>query len=274
MSKIIFMDIDGTIVDYDGHSIPESTRKAIQQARSVSHRVYLNTGRSKAELTTELTSIGFDGLIGADGGYIEDHNHVIMHQSLSLDDEKVIVDWLLKRGLSFYLESNEGLFASPEFKEATLATFRQYTGNVELDLDETFPMMIYNQNLYRASVNKISFALHSYQDYLDAKQLFNNFEVGTWGGKGDQALFGDIRPKNISKSRAVDRLLEYLGASREQTIAVGDAKIDIPMFEYCQVGVAMGNAGSEAKMAADMVTTDLNDDGVWNAFEKLGLFER
>lgn len=68
MSKIIFMDIDGTIVDYDGHSIPESTRKAIQQARSVRHRVYLNTGRSKAELTTELTSIGFDGLIGADWG--------------------------------------------------------------------------------------------------------------------------------------------------------------------------------------------------------------
>ena len=77
--------------------------------------------------------------------------------------------------------------------------------------------------------------------------------------------------KGISKAHAVNVLLEHLGADRADTFAFGDAKIDIPMFEVCAVGVAMGSGGDEAKEAADYVTTDVDDDGIYNAFAHFGL---
>lgn len=66
-------------------------------------------------------------------------------------------------------------------------------------------------------------------------------------------------------------MLEYLGAKKEDTIAIGDAKVDIPMLEYCQVGVAMGNGGPEILAMIDVITDDVVEDGFYNAFEKLGL---
>ncbi|WP_390396545.1 HAD hydrolase family protein [Collinsella sp. i06-0019-1H4] len=79
--------------------------------------------------------------------------------------------------------------------------------------------------------------------------------------------------RGITKAHAVNTLLEHLGADRADTVAFGDAKIDIPMFEACATSVAMGSGGDECKAAADYVTTDVDDDGIWNAFVHLGLIE-
>jgi hydroxymethylpyrimidine pyrophosphatase-like HAD family hydrolase len=43
------------------------------------------------------------------------------------------------------------------------------------------------------------------------------------------------------------------------------------MLETAGIGVAMGNGTDTAKQAADYVTTDMFDDGIWNACEALGL---
>ena len=69
----------------------------------------------------------------------------------------------------------------------------------------------------------------------------------------------------------MDTLLKHLGAAREDTIAFGDAKIDIPMLEYCAVGVAMGSGGPEIKAMADLVTDGVDEDGLFLAFQRLNL---
>ena len=140
-----------------------------------------------------------------------------------------------------------------------------------MTVQDAFPDMIYNGNLYREDVNKISFVLHSYQDYLDAAAAFPDLKAGTWGGSGETALFGDLGVKDITKAHAIDVLLAHLGAERADTIAFGDAKVDIPMLGYCAYGVAMGNGGDEIRAMADLVTDDVEHDGLWNAFRKLGL---
>ena len=66
MGKIIFIDVDGTLVDYDGN-IPGSAVKAIRAARANGHRVYISTGRSKAEVYQDIWDIGLDGMIGGNG---------------------------------------------------------------------------------------------------------------------------------------------------------------------------------------------------------------
>lgn len=278
MRKIIFLDVDGTLVDYHNR-IPESAIRAIRQARENGHMVYVCTGRSRAEMQPELWEIGLDGMIGGNGSYVEHQGQVIMHQLLSEEDSRAIVDWLHERGLEFYLESNNGLFASENFRERARETMKIYAMNkgktaeevAHQEVEDVMHGMVFDGELYRDDLNKISFVLDSYQDHLDSKSAFPQLVANTWGGRGETALFGDLGVKDIDKAHAINVLLEHLGAKKEDTIAFGDAKIDIPMLEYCAVGVAMGNGGAEILAMADMVTDDVEHDGLYNAFEKLGL---
>lgn len=278
MSKIIFLDVDGTLVDYYNR-VPKSAVKAIQRARQNGHYVFVCTGRSRAEMQPELWGIGLDGMIGGNGSYVEYDNQVIMHQMLSKEDSKAIVDWLHERGLEFYLESNNGLFASENFKEVARPVIRQYAlskgktaAEVEhMEAEDALHGLIYGSELYRDDLNKVSFILNSYQDHLDSAKAFPSLKTGTWGGRGETALFGDLGVKDITKAHAIDVLLEHLQADKKDTIAFGDAKVDIPMLEYCEIGVSMGNGGPEILAMADLVTDDVEEDGLYNAFEKLGL---
>lgn len=276
MNKIIFLDVDGTLVDYENR-LPESAVKAIRKARENGHRVYISTGRSKAEVYQNIWDIGLDGMIGGNGSYVEDHNHVVMHQLIKKEQCIKIVDWLHERRLEFYLESNNGLFASEHFEEMGQSVIQEYSKrkgkpNAEQATVRTiFPDMIYDGELYRDDLNKISFILSDYQDFIDAKEAFPDLQAGTWGGKGETALFGDLGIKGIDKANAIQHLLNYLKAEVSNTIAFGDAKIDIPMLEYCAYGVAMGNGGIEIKEMANYVTDTVENDGLWKAFEQLGL---
>lgn len=278
MGKIIFVDVDGTLVDYENH-LPESAVKAIRTARENGHKVYICTGRSKAEVYPPLWEIGLDGMIGGNGSYVEDNGVVVMHQLITLEQCKHIVDWLHERKLEFYLESNNGLFASEHFEEEGEPVIQEYSKrkgkeNAEkITVREVFPDMIFGGELYRDDVNKVSFILRSYQDHLDSIQEFPDLQPGTWGGKGEIALFGDLGVKDITKAHAIDQLLNYLGAKREDTIAFGDAKVDIPMLEYCHIGVAMGSGGDEIKAMADYITDDVDQDGLYHAFVHFGLIE-
>ena len=57
---IVFIDVDGTLVDYENH-LPDSAVQAIRRARANGHRVYICTGRSKAEVYENIWNIGLDG---------------------------------------------------------------------------------------------------------------------------------------------------------------------------------------------------------------------
>ncbi len=274
MEKVIFIDVDGTLVDYENH-LPESAVEAIRKARKNGHRVYICTGRSKAEVYQNIWDIGLDGMIGGNGSYVEDDGKVLMHQLITESQCRRIVDWLHERKLEFYLESNSGLYASEKFETAALPSIQEYSKRKGRDADITvrdvFPDMIFGADLYRDDLNKVSYLLNSYQDFLDTKEQFPDLQNGTWGGAGETALFGDLGVKDITKAHAIDVLLAHLGKKKEDTIAFGDAKIDIPMLEYCATGVAMGNGGEEIRAMADYITDDVDEDGLWNAFRHFGL---
>lgn len=276
MGKILFIDIDGTLVDYENR-LPASAVKAIRMARAAGHRVYLCSGRSKAENKQEIWDIGLDGYIGGNGSYVESDGEVVMHQLVTPEQCRRIVDWLHSRKLEFYLESNSGLYGSENFRQRAVLVMKEYCrrkGKANADQaspDTVFPTMIYGADLYRDDVNKVSYILDSYQDFLDAREQFPDLQNGTWGGAGETALFGDLGVKGITKAHAVEVLLKHLNARQEDTIAFGDAAVDIPMFEVCAQSCCMGSGGDGAKAAADYVTTAVEEDGLYNAFVHFGL---
>ena len=116
MSKkcIIFLDIDGTLVNTSANPefIPESAVKAVRQARANGHQIYLCTGRSKAEIYDFITEVGFDGVIGAAGGFIEVQGKEIFHETIDPKTAAAVAEYFDSRRIDFYLESNTGLYAS------------------------------------------------------------------------------------------------------------------------------------------------------------------
>lgn len=268
--KVIFLDIDGTLVNYE-MEIPESAIRAVQETRKKGNRVYLTTGRSKAEVYSYLWDIGLDGMIGGNGMYIEDNGKVILDLSMKKEDVKMTVDWMNKNDLGFYLESKNGLFGSANFLSKAAFLYGEDTEENRGKIRDIFPHMIFGEELVRDDIAKISFCLNP-DKLAEAKELFGeSLKVSSWSGTGKQQEFGEFAISGVDKVHAVNTLLEYLHTGREDTFAFGDAASDEQMVQYCQVGVAMGNAEEGLKRVADYVTEDVNADGLWNAFSHFNL---
>ena len=65
-------------------------------------------------------------------------------------------------------------------------------------------------------------------------------------------------------------IIEYLnknGIAQCETMAFGDGENDIDMLSFAQIGIAMGNADSAVKSAADYVTENVDDDGIEQALK-------
>lgn len=277
--KIIFLDVDGTLINYEA-KCPESAKLAVAKARKAGNKVYICTGCSKAEIEQrDLPKL--DGMIGGNGAYVEDNNEVVMHQGLSKKDVKDIVDWCSEKHLGFYLEANSGMYCNDYMLEQGIATMTKYSLNKGRSIQESEAsaqgfinafIHLKGEELYRDDVNKISFILSSYEDHLESKEKFPNLIANTWGGRGHDALFGDLGPDGITKKHAIEVLLKHLNADSKDTISFGDATIDLSMFELCAYNVAMGNASDDVKQAADYITSDVDEDGLYKAFEYLKLF--
>lgn len=274
--KIIFLDIDGTLVTDDGY-VPDSAREACIKARQNGHKIYLCTGRSKPEIYDFIYDIGFDGTIGAGGGFVEIGNDMLYHKKIKKESITRMVDFFDNNNIDFYLESNGGLYASKNFRHHVEKCIY---GDIDNDEEarnkrdnKSNPFiegLIYNEtNLYIENVNKVCFLETEGISFEKVKKEFEKeFEIiqCTVPSFGDNS--GEVMVKGIHKAIAIESVLNHLNIKQENTIAIGDGINDIEMFEYCNLGIAMGNAKEKLKDIADYITDDVHKDGLYNAFKR------
>ncbi|KAB7665890.1 Cof-type HAD-IIB family hydrolase [Bacillus sp. B1-b2] len=277
MQAIIFMDIDGTLVNDNG-VIPASATLAIKKARENGHLVFICTGRSKAELFPEILEVGFDGIIGAAGGYIEMDEEVLLHERVKREDVQHLVEFFNKNGIDFYLESNGGLFASKNCKshiqgiiDALLLDQPDAREEVEKGLQPFHDVLVEAEDLLRDDINKISFLGSDVAIEVIRQEFEKNFHVipSTVPMFGNNS--GELSVPGIHKATAIEKLLQHLKLDKENTYAYGDGLNDIEMLEYVKYGVAMGNAKELVKKSADDITGTPDEDGIYQSFIKYGL---
>ena len=81
-------------------------------------------------------------------------------------------------------------------------------------------------------------------------------------------FFLEFMPQNINKAYSLQKLLDHVGLDQSQLIACGDGYNDLSMIDFAGLGVAMGNAVSEVKKAANYITSTNDEDGIAHVIEK------
>ena len=68
--KYIFLDIDGTLVDFQG-KLADSALKALETAKSNGHKLFVCTGRQRSQIYPWLLEkVEFDGAVCSSGAYV------------------------------------------------------------------------------------------------------------------------------------------------------------------------------------------------------------
>ncbi len=272
------MDVDGTLVNDHG-VVPDSAKLAVQKARQNGHLVFICTGRSKAELFKDnIVDIGFDGIIGAAGGYIEAGEEVLLHERVKKEDVQHLVQFFNQNGIDFYLESNGGLFASENCKkhihgiiEKLLIENPGAREEIEKGLQPFHDCLIEGEDLIRDDINKISFLGSNLPIETINQEFSSKFTVipSTVPLFGENS--GELSVPGIHKATAIEKLIRDLNIKKENTFAYGDGLNDMEMLQYVQYGIAMGNAKETLKAAADDITDTHDEHGIYNSFKKYGL---
>ena len=249
MKKIVFLDVDGTLLPEGAGRVPDSTLKALGLLRENDIGVALSTGRHMVELQDlGVAEIPFDGYVLMNGQLVLDGNfNRIYSNPIKGKDKEELLE----------------LFYGTEIPVMLLEEDRVYMNFMNDDFMAA-----------QTDINSGILPVEEYRGadilmgviYTDKDIKFSNLVTGRWNRKA-----ADVYPPLGGKVNGIKELLRTYGLSREDTVAFGDSQNDIEMLEFAGTGVAMGNSWPEALAAADMVTDDCRSDGIMNGLKRLGL---
>ena len=256
MIKAVFFDIDGTLVSFKTHKVPDSTKRAIATLREKGIRVFVASGRQLLVINN-LGDLQFDGYVTLNGGYCTVGEKVVYKHSILQEDIDSLVRYMRERESfpcifvhehGFYINytddrTNE-MFRLLNFPEPKSLPLREATK------DEIFQLV----------------AFFTKEQEPEVMAAMPNCDATRWC-----PLFSDVIPRGSSKQVGVDRMLEYFGIALEESMAFGDGGNDLLMLKHAGIGVAMGNAEEEVKLAADYVTDTVDEDGIEKALLHFGL---
>ena len=265
--KIIFTDIDGTFLDFGGY-IPPSAVEAVHRARAKGNRVFVNTGRPKAEITPNISCVGFDGYICSNGMYIEEAGEQLHYECMDAALVREVCGWMDRFAIGYFLEGQEAVYTNPFFLDETARGLGQAAADA---LERSFPGLFRVCPLVYDGIAKINLVNRDGK-YEELKQRFGDrLQIAGWTRTGRPNEMAEITKLGASKAKGCRFMLERYGLTVADSYAFGDTGGDADMLRYCGTGVAMGNGTDEAKAAADYVTGTVREDGLIQAFEKFGL---
>lgn len=274
--RLIFFDIDGTIWDWAGN-IPASTVAAIEELKAAGHHPVMCTGRARGALYhKKLEALGFDGIVAACGGHVEYEGKMIYGRYVEQTWVKKLIELGSECRIPLVLEGPEKHWVSQKGFEKDDFVDRMY----EYMSDRIIPLKDYQPDM---KINKFAGDILRCSDYARFREelsVYYSFiehgivqNLDSVPGQEPNAILGvmEATPYGVSKADGICRLCEYLGVDPKETYSVGDSANDIDMLKFTGVGIAMGNGSDSIKAVADYITTDINEDGIYNAMTHFGL---
>lgn len=251
---LVALDIDGTLVDYDGR-LSEPVRAAVRAVADAGHHVVIATGRAIVGTRPILD------LLGLRYGYaVCSNGAVTLRLDPGLPEGQEIVDKVtFDPGPALALLHGSWPDAVVAVEEVGVG-FKVSAPFPERELDGHVQVVPWEE-LAATPVTRLTFRSPSAttEDFVHLAE-----RIGLHGfnyGVGYTAWL-DINPEGVSKAAALEQIRRRLGVEPGHTVAVGDQRNDVEMLRWAARGVAMGNAPDEVQAVADEVTGSVFDDGV------------
>lgn len=259
--KILFFDIDGTLVTEDDKRwFPDSAKRAIKEAKERGHLVFINTGRVFCNVTEEIRAAGFHGYVCGCGTYIRYGDEVLLHHKLNRDLCLFVLDMCRRYHMfAFYEYADSVAVDEASMSHGPLKNIVEIFRNTGITVDTEI-------NRERFIFDKFCAWYEADNPYLPAfkKELAKDFFFIDRGGN-----FCEIVPKGFSKATGIKFLLDYFNIPIENAYAFGDGDNDEPMLSYVPNSIIMNKGPAYLKKIVKYVTDDAENDGIYHAMKKL-----
>lgn len=255
MIKALFFDIDGTLVSFKTHKIPQSAVDALNEAKAQGIKIYISTGRPLPFINNlgqiehlidgYITTTGALCIVGKDRFNCHEIDKAsvkkILESANAWNKSAVVV------GATHIAIVNDSEEMSEQFRKGLNLDF----DFAPLEVVEKEPILQVSPFFDEAEEKKV---MKQLPDCVSSR----------W-----HPAFTDITNIKADKGKALLAMAAHEGFTVEETVAFGDGGNDIPIIRQAGIGVAMGNAQDDVKAVADYVTTSVDEDGVRNALDAL-----
>lgn len=256
--KLAFFDIDGTLIDPkidQTLSLIERTPKSAQQAihllREKGITPIIATGRGVSYIKQYVADLAIDSYITSNGQNVVYQGKEIYRRFLTAEQIENAIQVLDEMGLDYWYEMFDKRIFIPQSEQANMA----HDGDV-----------IIGEKTDYIGKDITQIIVHSER----VRDL--TFNIPGLVAKVVAPIAINILPADVSKATAIEVMLDILKINKNEVLAFGDEENDLEMFSAVGTPVAMGNAIADLKAKAAYVTTNVDDDGIYNACKALKLF--
>ncbi len=242
---LFFIDIDDTFMWRGG--IPSANINAILRAQEKGHKFFINTGRSYGFIPPEIKNdIPFDGYVSSIGAHIIVGGHELLAEHFEFEDFYRNIEPFARAGYPMHIESYESVYSlnlNPFPYETLLSSFDELKEHK-------------NERFSKATV--VCHATDSEKARFGAEyQLIQN------------PRFLEVSRAGYTKASGIFKVIEHLNVSIENTVAIGDARNDLPMLKAAGIAVTLENALPEVKAQCDLIVPSAENAGFARAVEIL-----
>lgn len=268
--KLLVLDVDGTLLN-DEREISKRTLAALLKVQQMGVRIVLASGRP----TYGLMPLAKTLELGNYGGFVLSYNGC---QIIKAQNGEILFERRINPEMLPYLEkkARKNGFAIFTYHDDTLITDspdNEYIKNEAL-LNN---LKIIREDEFSTAIDfapcKCMLVSDKEKALIGLEQHWEKRLAGTLDAFRSEPYFLEVVPCGVNKANTLGALLEHLGVTREEVIAVGDGVCDVTMLQLAGMGVAMGHSQDSVKVCADYVTASNEEDGVALTVEKLILAE-
>lgn len=251
MIKIVFFDIDGTLLSHKTESVPKDAKEAIAELQKRGIKVCVATGRHIVDLEAmPLEGIVFDGYVTLNGQLIYNgKKELIFGNKLTQKDVSNLYEVFAKKETAMLFINEKGPylnFVNDKVRQVYREIGTPVPKEGEYCKEDIYQMILFGDRETLMPI--LAKAEHIKATY------WNPYAV-------------DVIDENGGKIQGIQQLLQYLEISMDEVMAFGDGENDIEMIQNAAIGIAMGNGLKKLKEKADYVTADIDEGGVKKALE-------
>lgn len=271
MIKLIAIDLDGTLLNKE-HHVSEANRQALAKAVEAGIKIVICTGRVLSGIQEIIRELSF--LEGTDFAVLQNGASIVRLDGVqSLVHEQLIDEDIKETALMFreQITGQGGQLVGFDRDHLYLIGETEPNRYVKKDaeiVNIAITPMTFSEFQENKTINKVM--LLAAPDVLDELTTTITLEqMERLSIVRSQKVIMEMLPKGVTKATGLQYLVESLGLTADQVMAMGDQMNDMEMLVYAGTAVVMDNALPDVKMVADYVTLSNEESGVAHAIEQL-----